>query len=228
MSPKPCPNGSPGMFGDISSRYDLLNRVISLGLDVLWRKKAATLCRGRVLDACCGTGDMAAAIESAGLDVVASDASWEMLNRARQRHPDMNLVLADAQKLCFQDESFDTVSMAWGLRNLPDKKAGLTEAFRVLKPGGRIVVLDSCTPENPTRPFFRFYTHGLVPLMAALFGADPGAYKYLARSIDSFGPRSEIKAMFQRAGFERVRVIDLNFGLAVLITGEKPIGKGQP
>jgi|YNPNPStandDraft_1061719.scaffolds.fasta_scaffold09702_3 demethylmenaquinone methyltransferase/2-methoxy-6-polyprenyl-1,4-benzoquinol methylase len=210
------------MFSRILRNYDRMNRLMSLGLDKLWRQKAAAECRGKVLDLCCGTGDMALASEKRGLSVIGLDGDTAILSAAREKLHRARLVLADATSLPFKDGSFDSVTVAWGIRNIPNRQKALSEAVRVLRPGGRYIVLESVMPTNPAVRFlFRLYMRLWIPILARLVGTDPSAYRYFARSVERFGHKSAFLREMADAGFERPRARDLSFGLAVLFTGEK-------
>jgi len=208
------------MFSRIVRDYDLMNRLMSLGLDRAWRGRAAAECGGLVLDLCCGTGDMAMASGKRGLPVVGLDGDMAMLRAARAKSRDLPLVLADATCLPFRDGSFDSATIAWGIRNIPERKLALREAIRVLKPGGRFVVLDSVLPGNPfVRMVFRVYVRIWIPILARLTGADPLAYRYFAGSVERFGQKANFLREMKAAGFEGARALDLSFGLVALFTG---------
>jgi len=210
------------MFSRIVRDYDRMNRLMSLGLDKAWRWRAAAECRGLVLDLCCGTGDMALASSKRGLSVIGLDGDMTMLRAARGKSEGMPLVLADATRLPFRNSSFDSVSVAWGIRNIPDRPAALSEAMRVLRPGGRCIVLESVLPGNPLLRFlFRLYARFWIPLLARLVGTDPSAYRYFAGSVERFGQKSAFLREMTAAGFERPRALDLSFGLVALFVGEK-------
>lgn len=214
-------DGSPHMFSRIVRDYDRMNRLMSLGLDSGWRVRAAAECTGLVLDLCCGTGDMALASARRRLPVIGLDGDMSMLMAARAKSPSVPLVLADATSLPFKAGSFDSVTMAWGIRNIRDRGLALREASRVLRPGGRCVVLESVLPDNPlVRLVFRIYARLFVPLIARLIGTDPGPYRYFAGSVECFGPKKNFLGEMGEAGFERTRIVALSFGLVALFTGK--------
>jgi demethylmenaquinone methyltransferase/2-methoxy-6-polyprenyl-1,4-benzoquinol methylase len=217
-------SGVQQMFDRIAPTYDTLNRVLSLGIDQSWRKKAIAalgadtrLAGRRVLDVCAGTLDLATLAVDAGAEVVATDFSHAMLARGRGKAL-VPLVRADALGLPFADASFDGVVCGFGLRNLPDARAGLAEMRRVLKPGGRCVVLDFFRPRlSVTRAVQALYNQRVLPLVGGLVSGDRGAYRYLAESIERFATRTEVEAMCIEVGFTMARGEDLTLGVASLV-----------
>jgi len=176
------------MFDRISPVYDLMNHAMTAGLDRRWRRLAAeTVVRpgDAVLDACCGTGDLAIAAERAGGRVTGLDFSERMLVRARGKSDSIEWVLGDVIALPFDDASFDAVTVGFGIRNVPDLEAGIAELGRVLRPGGRVACLEITRPEGMLKPFFRLWFDGLVPLAGKVL---PGgtAYTYLPASVRRF------------------------------------------
>ncbi|MEO0179788.1 MAG: ubiquinone/menaquinone biosynthesis methyltransferase [candidate division WOR-3 bacterium] len=216
-------DGSPRMFSGIVRAYDRMNRLMSLGMDKAWRRLAARDCSGSVLDLCSGTGDMAISVKANGLSVIGLDGDMNMLRAMRLKAPHIPSVIADALCLPFRDGSFDSVTVAWGMRNLPDRRQALREIARVLRPGGRLIVLDSVLPENPAiRLLFRVYARFWIPFLARLLRTDPSAYSYFARSVEGFGPRGNFLKEMGEVGFEGARAIALSFGLIALFKGERP------
>lgn len=215
------------MFDRISPRYDLLNRVLSFGTDRSWRRRAVALARmdapGRALDVGAGTGDLTFALEeasAAGSVVIAADISPGMLGVARRRGR-VRAVLANAETLPFADASLDRLISGFTVRNIGQLEVALRDFRRVLRPGGRCVILELSHPRGPVFPLlYRFYFEGLAPRIARLFGGDPEAYRYLPRSLRPF-PRAEALAeMIRIAGFARVRFERLSFGIASIHVGE--------
>lgn len=215
------------MFDRISPRYDLLNRVLSFGTDRSWRRRAVALARmdapGRALDVGAGTGDLTFALEeasAAGSVVIAADISAGMLGVARRRGR-VRAVLANAETLPFADASLDRLISGFTVRNIGQLEVALRDFRRVLRPGGRCVILELSHPRGPVFPrLYRFYFEGLAPRIARLFGGDPEAYRYLPRSLRPF-PRAEALAeMIRIAGFARVRFERLSFGIASIHVGE--------
>jgi demethylmenaquinone methyltransferase/2-methoxy-6-polyprenyl-1,4-benzoquinol methylase len=191
------------MFDRIAPVYDVMNRLMTLGLDGRWRTlTAAAVVRpgNNVLDACCGTGDLALACEREGGRVTGLDFSERMLDRARRKSAGIDWVRGDVMALPFPDASFDVVTVGFGIRNTEELEGALRELARVLRPGGRLACLEITRPRGVLRPFFRLWFDGLVPLAGRVL---PGgsAYTYLPASVRRFpGPEDLAEAM-RRAGF---------------------------
>ena len=195
------------MFDRIAPVYDFMNRAMTLGLDAKWRRATAQAVvrpGDRVLDACCGTGDLALAAERVGGRVTGLDFSEAMLARARRKSQSVEWVRADMLELPFADATFDAVTVGFGIRNVADLEAGLRELARVLKPGGRLGCLEITRPRGALRPFFRLWFDGLVPLAGK---ALPGgaAYAYLPASVRRFPGPEDLAGAMARAGFEAIR-----------------------
>ncbi len=217
------------MFARVAPRYDLLNRMLSCGIDVWWRRCAvrlAALRRGeRVLDVCTGTGDLAQAMQRHGADVVGSDFCPEMLVRANRKADRRTLpshyVTADTMRLPFADQSFDLVTVAFGIRNVADPVAGLAEMRRVTRKGGRVVVLEFCKPRLPiVGPMYLFYFRNVLPRIGGLVSGDASAYRYLPDSVLAFPERAEFLALMEQAGLARPQQRILTGGIAALYRGE--------
>jgi demethylmenaquinone methyltransferase/2-methoxy-6-polyprenyl-1,4-benzoquinol methylase len=211
------------MFDRISPVYDFMNHAMTAGLDRRWRRMAAgsVVTKGcRVLDACCGTGDLALAAEQAGGKVTGLDFSERMLARAREKSQTVEWVLGDVTALPFEDGSFDAVTVGFGIRNVPDLDAGLAELARVLRPGGRIACLEITRPEGILKAFFRLWFDALIPLAGKLV---PGgrAYAYLPASVRRFPRPSDLAAAFGRAGFDGVGWKLMGGGIVALHVGTK-------
>ena len=211
------------MFDRISPVYDVMNRVMTAGLDRRWRRltaQAAVRPGDRVLDACCGTGDLALAALEAGGDVVGLDFSERMLERARRKSDAVEWVQGDVTALPYEDGSFDAVTVGFGIRNVPELQAGLRELARVLRPGGRFGCLEITRPRGVLRPFFRLWFDGLVPLLGRIL---PGgaAYTYLPASVRRFPGPTDLAAAMEQAGFRNVRYRLLAGGIVALHTGER-------
>jgi demethylmenaquinone methyltransferase / 2-methoxy-6-polyprenyl-1,4-benzoquinol methylase len=209
------------MFDRIAPVYDLMNRVMTLVLDQRWRRLTAqTAVRpgDRVLDACCGTGDLALADLRAGAErVVGLDFSEPMLERARRKSADVEWVAGDMMALPFGDAEFDAVTVGFGVRNVDDLAAGIRELRRVTRPGGRLGVLEITRPTGLLRPFFRLWFDVLVPLAGKVL---PGgkAYTYLPASVRRFPGPEDLKAVIEHAGFGEVEYRRLGGGIVALHT----------
>jgi demethylmenaquinone methyltransferase/2-methoxy-6-polyprenyl-1,4-benzoquinol methylase len=213
-----APDAVRTMFDRIAPVYDAMNRVMTAGLDGRWRRltaEAVVDADDSVLDACCGTGDLALAAERAGGRVTGVDFSEPMLDRARRKSAAVAWVRGDLLDLPFPAESFDVVTIGFGLRNIPDMEAGLREVARVLRPGGRLGCLEITRPRGVLRPFFRLWFDGLVPLAGKLL---PGgaAYSYLPASVRRFPGPEDLADAMGRAGFGYVRWRLLGGGIVAL------------
>jgi demethylmenaquinone methyltransferase/2-methoxy-6-polyprenyl-1,4-benzoquinol methylase len=221
------------MFDGIAERYDLVNRVISLGIDQSWRKKTVQAlnlpeCR-RVLDLATGTGDLALQIAELApehVSLVGLDPSEKMLEIGRQKiqragmQQRIEMVVGDAQALPFEDASFDAVSMAFGIRNVPDRGKALREMARVTRPGGRIAILELSEPRNGVLgPLARFHVHTVVPYIGALLSGRR-EYHYLQRSIAAFPPADEFASLMMASGLEPLDVRSLTFGVCHLYVAQ--------
>jgi demethylmenaquinone methyltransferase/2-methoxy-6-polyprenyl-1,4-benzoquinol methylase len=217
-----APEGVRSMFDRIAPVYDPMNRLMTAGLDRRWRREtAAAVVRpgDRVLDVCCGTGDLAvAAARAGGGRVTGLDFSERMLERARRKAPELAWVQGDALAMPFDDGSFDSVTIGFGLRNLEDERRGLAELRRVLVPGGRVGVLEITRPKGVLVPFYRAWFDGLVPLAGKVL---PGgeAYAYLPASVRRFPSPESLAELMVRAGFEQVRYRLFAGGIVALHTG---------
>jgi len=220
------------MFDGIAHRYDLVNRVISLGIDQSWRKKtvrALALQPGaKVLDLATGTGDLAIMIARLHphVSLVGVDPSQKMLEvgqkklDAEQLSERIELKVGDAQALDFPDRTFDGVSIAFGIRNVPDRVQGLREMARVTKAGGRIAILELSEPRGGLLgPLARFHVHSVVPAVGALLSGAK-EYHYLQKSIAAFPPARRFEGMMREAGLRIVSSTALTFGVCHLYVGE--------
>jgi demethylmenaquinone methyltransferase / 2-methoxy-6-polyprenyl-1,4-benzoquinol methylase len=216
------------MFDRVAPRYDLANTVFSLGQDRAWRRaaaRAAGLAAGQsAVDVACGTGALTRelAASAPGARVLGVDFSWEMVRRASgpeadPRTPPAAFLVGDALRLPLRDASVDVVTIAFGLRNLPEPGRGLLEFRRVLRPGGRLVVCEFSQPVVPVlRGVYRRYLTRLMPVAARRLTSDPEAYQYLARSIGAWPDQAGLAAWLQQAGFTRVAWRDLSGGIVAL------------
>jgi demethylmenaquinone methyltransferase/2-methoxy-6-polyprenyl-1,4-benzoquinol methylase len=221
------------MFDRIAPRYDLLNRLLSLGTDLSWRRRALDLARlgdgGRALDVGTGTGDFALALlarSPRSATVTGIDISPGMLEIAERRGAKADLgpryerLIGSVESLPFADGTFDVAMAGFVIRNVGDIARGLAEMRRVLRRGGRAVILDLHTPRNPAiRRLYRTYSF-LSPRLAAALGSDPEAYRYLPRSIEAFYDPEALAGLLRNAGFMRVHFERLTFGIAAIHVGE--------
>jgi demethylmenaquinone methyltransferase/2-methoxy-6-polyprenyl-1,4-benzoquinol methylase len=209
------------MFDRIAPVYDAMNRVMTAGLDRSWRRLAveAVVQPGdRVLDACCGTGDLAVAAEREGGVVTGLDFSPGMLERARRKSDTVTWVEGDLLALPFDDDAFDAATVGFGVRNVADLEAALAELRRVLRPGGRLVILEITQPRGVLKPFFSLWFDRIVPLLGKVL---PGgkAYTYLPASVRRFPGAEGLAALMERQGFERVRFRLLGATIVALHVG---------
>jgi demethylmenaquinone methyltransferase / 2-methoxy-6-polyprenyl-1,4-benzoquinol methylase len=222
------------MFAGIAGRYDLLNHLLSGNIDKRWRRLVARELSGslvegaRALDVACGTGDLSLALAEAGrARVVGLDFCRPMLEIARDKSAGdarrIPFVEGDALRLPFADESFDAVTIAFGLRNLAGVAEGLGELKRILKPGGRAAILEFSTPVVPGfRALFRFYFTRVLPRVGGLLSGSRGAYEYLPESVSKFPDQKRLAELMRGAGFEKVVYRNLTGGIAALHTGARP------
>jgi len=217
------------MFDTIADRYDLMNRVMTLGFDQSWRRlvveKARLPAGGALLDLACGTGDIAAlaAARHPASRIIAADFAANMLKEARRRFPDVAIswLACDANHLPFADGQFAAVTFGYLLRNVGDVAAVLAEVHRVLVPGGRVVCLDTTPPKGVVAPFTRLYLATVVPLLGKLLAGDEAAYSYLTGSTMNFYAAEDLAALFTAAGFGDVGFTRLMGGSIAVHWGEK-------
>lgn len=245
MKPHPPPGEAPGkkeavtaMFDDIAPRYDLLNRVLSFGIDQQWRNRAIKLLEQdkprRILDVATGTGDLA--IKALSIEpekVVGVDISEEMLEHGRAKIHEqglegrITLQKGDAEKLPFSDSQFEAVVVAFGVRNFENLESGLREILRVLTPGGRLVVLEFSHPGAfPIKHLYQFYSHVILPVVGRVVSKNDAAYRYLPASVDAFPSGVQFLSRLRDAGFVGTESIPLTFGIASLYSAFRP-GKGK-
>ena len=211
------------MFDRIAPVYDLMNRLMTVGLDRRWRRitvEQVVRPGDRVLDACCGTGDLALAARRAGAgEVVGLDSSERMLERARVKAPGVEWVHGDVLALPFEDASFDAATVGFGVRNVEDLETGLRELRRVLRPGGRLAVLEITTPRGPLAAFYRVWLDRIIPLLGRVL---PGgaAYTYLPASVRRFPRPEDLAGLLARNGFAAVRFRLFAGGIVALHVGE--------
>jgi demethylmenaquinone methyltransferase/2-methoxy-6-polyprenyl-1,4-benzoquinol methylase len=221
------------MFNNIASRYDLMNTVLSAGIHKRWRKKAVKLLAERkpkqILDLATGTGDFAiAAMKLEPERIVGADISEGMMAIGREKIKKLHLQdkitfqKGDSENLPFADDSFDAITVGFGVRNFEDLLKGLQNMNRVLKPGGIAVVLEfSKVKAFPFRQLFHFYFRFITPLLGRLFTRDKAAYTYLPESVSVFPDGKDFEKIMQQAGFKDTRTRTLSFGIASIYTGTK-------
>ena len=216
-----APESVRTMFDRIAPVYDSMNRVMTMGLDLRWRRLAAESAvrpGDRVLDGACGTGDLAVADKRAGAShVVGLDFSERMLERARKKAP-LEWVQGDLLALPFEDASFDAMTVGFGVRNVADLPLALAEARRVVRPGGRLAILEITQPRGPLRPFYRVWFDRIVPVLGKVL---PGgeAYSYLPASVRRFPDAERLAALMREAGFGDVRFRLLAGSIVAIHTG---------
>ena len=222
------------MFTSIAPRYDLLNHVLSMNVDRLWwnrtaRTFAAILARpgARVLDLCCGTGDMTFALRrkagKSSARILGADFSHAMLQRAgeKSKGTDLCWVEADALNTPFRDESFDLATSAFGFRNLTDYNAGLREILRVLRPGGECGILDFSEPAGVMGPLYQIYFKHVLPRIGTMISGVRGPYAYLPASVERFPAPEDMLERMRSAGFREASWTPYTFGIAGLYRGKK-------
>lgn len=221
-----------GVFDSVATRYDIMNDLMSGGLHRLWKRRTIEQAGARkghvVLDLAGGTGDLAQAFANrVGPEghVVLADINAAMLRQGRRRLVDagvagnLSLAQVDAQNLPFADSTFDRITIAFGLRNVTDKDAALRSMFRVLKPGGKLLVLEFSKPGKTLKPAYDLYSFKVLPLLGRLVANDSDSYQYLAESIRMHPDQDTLLDMMQQAGFERTRYQNLAGGIVALHTG---------
>ena len=213
-------------FARIADRYVMTNHVLSCGMDIIWRKVVTSRVRKwrpqRLLDVASGTGDLALEIQDQcpECEVIASDFCAEMLAHAADRGVAKTLV-ADALNLPFSDGEFDVVTVAFGLRNMADYPAALREMLRVLKPGGRIVILDFSIPSGILRGPYRWYLHNILPRMAGFLTGQKDAYEYLGGSIEQFPAGKEMTGLLEKCGFSKTSASPITLGVVTIYEGTR-------
>ena len=215
------------MFGAIAHRYDLANHLLSCGIDFYWRRRAADIVNRwqarKILDLATGTGDLALVLQKKipEAELTAADVLPEMVELARGKGV-RNAMVADGMNLPFPGGSFDCLTIAFGLRNLPDWAGGVREINRVLTSGGHVLILDFSLPTAPIlRPAYRFYLHRCLPIIGALVTGHRGAYDYLGDSIEEFPSGQDMVRLLEANGFGNAAVEPLTGGIVTIYTAEK-------
>ena len=238
---KPYNNSTKGkkqqvaeMFDNIASKYDFLNHFLSFGIDKIWRRKAIKLLMGHspkvILDVATGTGDFAiASLKTGAQKVIGVDISEEMLAVGRAKIEAMGLSQritlqsGDSEELGFSNNSFDAVTVAFGIRNFENLSAGLDELYRVLKPDGIVCILEFSKPRSfPVKQIYSFYSFYILPFLGRLFSKDNSAYQYLPESVEKFPDGEDLLSLLKNSHFSLVRQYRQTFGVATIYTGIKP------
>jgi len=226
------------IFGQIAPRYDLTNRILSLGIDRAWRKRAVREMRPlsgrRILDMCCGTGDLAFAFASEGAQVVACDLSPRMIEMARAKKRPLHAKhkqppaaiewrICDCTATDLQAQSFDVVSCAFGVRNMADLTAGINEMYRLLRPGGRACILEFSLPPNPLiRAAYLAHFRWIMPPLAGLIAGRTAPYRYLRDSVLHWHRNVDLPQLLCAAGFSDIHALPLTFGITTLHLAARP------
>ena len=222
------------MFDRISNQYDLINRIISGGVDVKWRKNLVTLLvpnkPEKILDVATGTGDLALALaKTKATEIVGIDISQGMLDIGKKKikksqwHKKIKMEIGDSEKISYPANSFDAVTVAFGVRNFENLDKGLLEIQRVLRPGGDLIILETAVPQKIIlRQFYNFYTHFIIPIIGWLFSHDKYAYQYLSDSANAFPFGKAFNNILAKNGFIAIEDIPQTFGVASIYRAKKP------
>ena len=223
----PDPTRIRGMFASISSRYDRANTILSGGVHHLWRRRAVKRSEvkpgDRVLDCATGTGDLAISFQKAGARVTGTDFVPEMLELARTKTKDVEFEVADVTRLPYADATFDVASISFGIRNVNEPRKGIAEMARVVKPGGRVIVLEFGQPPNRLfSAMYDVYTRHILPRLGGLVTGKRDAYEYLQKSAGRFPCGDDfVQLMRESADFASIDYVPLTFGVAYLYRGVK-------
>ena len=221
------------MFNNISKEYDILNRVISFGIDVSWRKKIVKILKSKnpstILDVATGTGDLAIAMAKTNAQkIIGLDISKGMLDVGIEKIKDRNLnntiemVIGDSENLKYENDFFDAVTVSFGVRNFESLDSGLSEIFRVLKPNGSLVILETSNPTKfPFKQFYRFYSKFILPSIGKIFSKDKVAYNYLSESSAEFPYGEKFNNILKKIGFTNVVDFPQTFGVATIYVASK-------
>lgn len=222
-----------GIFNDIAPRYDLLNHLLSMNIDKRWRRKAMRYIRdeekGMLLDVACGTGDFSIAAYRSGVhQVIGIDISANMVEIGCRKIAEqglgehISLRIGDSEQMEFADATFDVVTVAFGVRNFEHLQKGLREMLRVLKPGGKVIILEFSMPEHfPMKQLYKFYFRYILPTLGGWISGNKGAYTYLPESVMKFPQGQEFLQILRECGYTDVLQKKLNFGIASIYVGKK-------
>ena len=223
------------MFDSISARYDIINRIISGGLDLKWRKNVVALLLPKkpkkILDMATGTGDLAVALaQTQATEIVGIDISEGMLDIGKKKvkksqwHKNIKMEIGDSENIDYPADYFDAVTVAFGVRNFENLDKGLLEIYRVLKPGSKLVILETSVPQSfPLNCLYHLYTLYFLPLIGSFFSNDKSAYKYLSSSAKSFPFGKAFNKILKKNGFEIIDNIPQSFGVASIYHSQKPL-----
>ncbi|MBU0993012.1 MAG: bifunctional demethylmenaquinone methyltransferase/2-methoxy-6-polyprenyl-1,4-benzoquinol methylase UbiE [Proteobacteria bacterium] len=215
------------LFDDIVPTYDLLNHVLSAGIDTIWRRNMfrhmASVIHQPVIDLCCGTGDLSKICFQKGARLTSLDFSMNMLLKGRKRKAlQGKLIQADASRIPVHENSFHTATIAFGIRNIPDLDHFIKEVYRVLKPGGQFAILELVRPRDPfINLLYRAYLEKLLPLIGGIVSGQPSAYQYLSKTISTFVDPYDLQVMLEKYGFVKARHFPQTFGVATIIVCNK-------
>lgn len=220
------------LFASIATRYDLINDIQSFGMHRLWKRRVLRLAHvrpgERALDLCCGTGDLALALAKQGANVTGLDFSEPMLRVAREKSKaqspksKIDFICGDAQRIPFPDDTFDILTIGYGLRNLSDLDAGLRDMLRVTKPGGRLVALEFAKPDNSMwRAIYFGYLKIFLPIFGRIFCGNAAAYAYILESLKNYPAQQAVAARMRDLGWQNVRVINLMCGIMSIHYAER-------
>jgi len=225
------------MFNNIAPKYDFLNHFLSFGIDKLWRRRAIQLVKRHspqsILDVATGTGDFAiAALKTGAIQITGIDISEEMLAVGRRKMEERGLAekiklhKGDSESISFEDNHFDAVTVAFGVRNFENLNRGLSEIFRVVKPGGVVCVLEFSKPRRfPVKQFYNFYSSHILPFFGRFFSKDQSAYSYLPESVEAFPDGEDFLEQLRRVGFNKAFEERQTFGIATVYIGIKPLAE---
>ena len=221
------------MFNNIAGHYDFLNHFLSVGIDILWRRKAISYLKedqpGRILDVATGTGDFAIEAMSLNPDsVIGIDLAQNMLDIGKKKISKKNLqsiielIKGDAENLPFAENEFDAITVGFGVRNFENLEVGIQNMFRVLRPGGKVVILEFSKPKVIVmKQLYDFYFNNVLPLVGKMISKDNSAYTYLPESVRSFPDSNDFVDILQKAGFKNTECIPLSFGISSLYLANK-------
>lgn len=222
------------MFNNIAPKYDFLNHTLSLGIDILWRKKAVKILKkskpNKVLDIACGTGDFTIAnLDSGANEIVGLDISEGMVNVGIEKikrkgfSEKIRLQVGDSEKISFENGLFDGITVGFGVRNFENLEKGLSEMFRVLAPNGKVIILEFSKPKKfPIKQFYFFYFKYILPKIGRLISKDKTAYTYLPDSVKAFPDGEKFTSILEKVGFKETNIISCSFGIASIYVGTKP------